>query len=278
MARRGARSIELPARPAVAGEAGQPSGPAPVWERDEWQRDDRQRDGRARAPRSRSAAPEAGERKRTAALGPGVAQEIARHVKGRGAAAIERRLAEAAGAFERDRISEAVRLLVPLALDHPGVAPIRELTGLALYRAGRWAEAARHLEASRSLTASVDQLPVLADCYRALKRYRLVDQMWEELRAASPPVEILAEGRIVAAGSLADRGRMPEAIALLERVSRTSRRGRGGPPLWDVRTWYALGDLCERVGDSPRARELFSRVVAAEPDMADAAERLATLS
>jgi len=39
----------------------------------------------------------------------------------------------------------------------------------------------------------------------------------------------------------------------------------------------ALGDLYERAGDTPRARELFGRIVAAEPDFADAAERLAGL-
>ena len=36
-------------------------------------------------------------------------------------------------------------------------------------------------------------------------------------------------------------------------------------------------DLYERAGDTPRARDLFGRVVAAEPDFGDAAERLAAL-
>ena len=44
-----------------------------------------------------------------------------------------------------------------------------------------------------------------------------------------------------------------------------------------IRLWYALADLYERAGDTPRARELFGRIVAAEPDFADAAERLAAL-
>jgi hypothetical protein len=38
-----------------------------------------------------------------------------------------------------------------------------------------------------------------------------------------------------------------------------------------------LADLCERAGDAPRARELFRRVVAVDPGLADAAERLQAL-
>ena len=76
------------------------------------------------------------------------------------------------------------------------------------------------------------------------------------------------------AGSLADRGRIEEAIALLgPAASRHVRR----PHERHVRQWYMLADLYERSGDIPRARELFARVVAAEPELSDAAERLAGL-
>ena len=44
-----------------------------------------------------------------------------------------------------------------------------------------------------------------------------------------------------------------------------------------ARLWYALADLYERAGDAPKARDLFARVVAAEPGLADAAERLHAL-
>lgn len=294
MARRGARSIGLPARPLVAGEAGQPSGPAADWQPEEWRRVDRPaaRSGRARQRSDRSPDPIKGgsrtvvqdrpQRPRTkqvSKLAPEVAAEIARKVKGRGASGIERRMAQAAEAFEHDRINEAVRLLRPLASDHPDLVSVRELTGLALYRSGRWAEAARHLEATRSLTGSVEHHPVLADCYRALRRYALVDSLWKELREASPEPAILTEGRIVAAGALADKNDLAGAIRLLEPAlgPRRPRKG-GGTPIWDIRLWYALADLYERAGDTSRARELFTRVVAAEPDLADAAERLSVLT
>ncbi|HLY81953.1 MAG TPA: tetratricopeptide repeat protein, partial [Acidimicrobiales bacterium] len=44
-----------------------------------------------------------------------------------------------------------------------------------------------------------------------------------------------------------------------------------------LRQWYALGDLYERAGDIPRARELFRRVATHDPEAFDAAERLRSL-
>ena len=40
---------------------------------------------------------------------------------------------------------------------------------------------------------------------------------------------------------------------------------------------YALADLHERAGDLPRARQLFTVVAAADPDMGDVAARLRAL-
>ena len=82
---------------------------------------------------------------------------------------------EAGEAFRRERFDEARRILRPLAGQAPRAAPVRELYGLSLYRLGRWAQAARELEAYRSLTGSSEQNPVLADCYRALGRYAEVE-------------------------------------------------------------------------------------------------------
>jgi tetratricopeptide (TPR) repeat protein len=145
--------------------------------------------------------------------------------------------------------------------------------GLTEYRLGHWRDAVKHLEAFRSLTGSVEQHPVLADCYRALRRYRHVDELWEELRAASPSAELVAEGRIVVAGSLADRGDLIGAIRLLEK----GRVDRKHPKDHHVRQWYALADLYERASDIPRARELFKRVAAVDPEAFDVRERLRVL-
>jgi tetratricopeptide (TPR) repeat protein len=181
---------------------------------------------------------------------------------------------EAGEAFRRERFDEARRILRPLADQAPRAASVRELYGLSLYRLGRWAQAARELEAYRSLTGSTEQNPVLADCYRALGRYAEVEELWDELRAASPRAEVVAEGRIVAAGALADQGKLEDAIQLLaSSVSRTTRK----PRLHHLRMAYALADLYERAGDLPRARELFARISASDADFVDVDARLRAL-
>ena len=114
---------------------------------------------------------------------------------------------------------------------------------------------------------------MLMDCYRALGKYRRVDELWEELAAASPSAELVTEGRIVLAGSLADRGRLNDAIAQLDRKAGDVRK----PREHHLRLWYALADLEERAGNLARARELFDRVRRHEPDFADVAERCAAL-
>ena len=183
------------------------------------------------------------------------------------------RLEAARGAFERERYQDARRILARLATEAPRAASVRELLGLTLYRLDRWRQAATELEAYRTLTGAADQDPVLADCYRALRRYDRVEELWDEVRAASPSAAVVAEGRIVTAGARADQGDLRGAINLLERAGATPRRVRDH----HVRQWYALADLYDRTGDTPRARALFAKVRDAEPGFADVEERLAGL-
>src|SRR5438552_2638650 len=128
-------------------------------------------------------------------------------------------------------------------------------------------------EAFRRLTGSTEQHPVLADCYRALKRYREVEALWEELRETSPSAELVAEGRIVAAGALADQRAYDRAIRMLEAGVRNPKRIK----LHHVRVLYVLADVVERAGDVPRARQLFRRVADADPEFADVQARIRAL-
>lgn len=185
------------------------------------------------------------------------------------AARIESRLKEAAKAFDGERFGEARKILAPLVEQAPTSVALRELNGLTLYRLGRWKAAAEELEVFRELSGSTDQHPVLADCYRAQGRWAEVDDLWEELRAASPSAELVTEGRIVTAGSLADRGKLPDAIALLDKGFRWPKR----PLVHHLRRAYALADLYERAGDVPRARSLFARIAQADPDFGDVESR-----
>ena len=45
----------------------------------------------------------------------------------------------------------------------PGVAPVRELTGLAAYRAERWNMAKIHLRAHFTITGDAEHLPLVMD-------------------------------------------------------------------------------------------------------------------
>jgi tetratricopeptide (TPR) repeat protein len=154
----------------------------------------------------------------------------------------------------------------------PTSSPVKELLGLTLYRLGKWSLALRELEAHHQLSGSYDQFPVIADCYRALRRYEEADATWTELRQASPSPEVVAEGRLVAAGSLADQGDLRGAVKLLEASLRRSK-----PKGYHVRQWYALADLYERAGELPRARDLFIQIAAADPDAYDVKQRLIAL-
>ncbi|HEX3542294.1 MAG TPA: tetratricopeptide repeat protein [Acidimicrobiales bacterium] len=201
-----------------------------------------------------------------------VTEEIAEVAGAQAGAKLSQRLAEAVHAYDRDRYQEALRILRPLARALPEAAAVREILGLTLYRMGRWPAALKELEEYRALSESSDQLPVMMDCQRALHNHRAVDALWEELREASPSPEVVVEGRIVMAGSLADRGDLPGAIKLLSRDVGVKK-----PRPHHLREWYALADLHERAGDVPRARDLFGRIEAFDPTAFDTRDRLRAL-
>jgi len=272
VARAGARTV----RPAPDREDKPPEkrdrGRPPAWEPEKWTEEpaSERRPARKKADAPGPAAP----RPRSRKVPKVIAQEVAGAVEPSIVPRIERRLSQAADAFERDHLADALRILKPLSKEAPTVPAVRELTGLAYYGTGQWALAAKELEAFRALSSSVEQHPVLADCYRALKRYKAVADLWDELREASPEAALVTEGRIVTAGALADQGDVKGAIQLLERGPVRPKRGAA---VHHARLWYALADLYERAGDDPKARELFQRVMTVEPGLADAAERLAAL-
>ncbi len=186
---------------------------------------------------------------------------------------VEKRLAEAAEHFEAERFGDAARILKKSVDEAPTVAAVHELYGLTLYRQEKWKPAARELEAFRLLSNSTDQHPVLADCYRAMRQWKQVGELWDELRAASPSAELVTEGRIVMAGSLADRDDLAGAILLLEQSFNFPKR----PMPHHLRRAYVLADLYERSGDLPKARTMFGRVENVDPDFADVRLRVRAL-
>lgn len=193
-------------------------------------------------------------------FGEVVSNERARRLRGR--------LDEAATAFSRERFGDAVSILRPMSQETPGVAEVRELLGLAYYRQGRWRDAYRELRAFNEIAGSTEQHPVLADCARALGRNRQVEVYWDALRQSDADPDVEAEGRIVMAGSLADRGRLADAMRLLQdALDETSLEER------DLRTRYVLADLHERAGDLPAARSGFAWLDANAPGFGDVGDR-----
>jgi tetratricopeptide (TPR) repeat protein len=187
---------------------------------------------------------------------------------------VEAKLLEARRAFDRDRYAEARSVLTPIARRVPTAAAVRELLGLTNYRMGNWKQATAELEAYRSLTGAVDQHPVLMDCERAQQHWGRVDELWAELKAASPSAPLVAEGRIVAAGAKADRGDLRGALRELHKVAVTPVKR---PQEHHLRQWYVLGDLNERLGELPAARAWFRQVRDVDPDFADVADRVRRL-
>ena len=180
---------------------------------------------------------------------------------------------EAAGAFAAEDHAEAIRLGEQAKHIALRAASVRELLGLAYYRAEEWKDAARELSAFRRLSGSTEQNPVIADCYRAMKKPERAVELCDEIdeRAVDPAVAY--EGRIVAAGALADMGRIDDAIARLEALELRPATAREH----HLRTWYVLADLLERKGRFTQAREWFEAITGADPDLTDASERAARL-
>lgn len=245
-------------------------GVAPEWEPETWIDAGPVRD-EARKAVERGDAPR---REKRSTLPDEVRGEVAREAGPSWAGRVQDRLRDAARAYERERYREALQLLKPLSERAPGSAAIRELHGLTLYRLGRWKAAIKELEVAELLGGTVDHHPVLADCHRALGHQNDVERLWDELRRGGAGVEVLTEGRIVFAGSLADRGKVREAIDLLEQGPLNVRK----PKDHTLRLWYALAALYERAGEVTRARQLFRRVLETDATFADVADRYDSLT
>lgn len=221
----------------------------------------------------RSVAKKAVRRSASGELDPAIRQDLEKSIPARRQAVLADRLRSAQVSLERERFAEAKRVARSLLKEMGSVAAVHEVIGLASYRLGQWKDAAAALEMARNLRFRIEDLPVLADCYRAQKRWQDLDDVWTELKQHSPAQEILSEGRIVYAGSLADRGDLFGAIAVMMRSASAPRRIREH----HLRQWYVLADLYDRAGNVQKAREFFRRVSAVDPQFADVESRLAQL-
>ena len=183
------------------------------------------------------------------------------------------RLGQAQEALDRDRLDEARRI----ATSSCGSSP----TSPRSTRCSGWWPTARSVEAggdeletAQALHPNVELLPVLADVYRAQRRWADVERVWSEVREMSPAQEVLAEARIVAAGAQADRGDLAGALR-----DDGPRRAQEPKRVRDhhLRQWYVLGDLHDRAGNPLEATRWFELVAGHDPEFVDVVDRLRAL-
>ena len=203
-------------------------------------------------------------------LDPEIAAQLNDALGAQRGARLAARLAQASEALDRERFDEAKRIAVAIAKEAPTSATAHEVAGLASYRLGRYKPAAASLEISNDLHENPETLPVLADCYRALERWSAVERVWLQIREASPAHHILAEGRIVAAGALADRGNLAGAIEMMLPATKNAKSVKDH----HLRQWYVLADFYDRLGDPLKARRWFGMIAEHDRDYYDIQTRL----
>ena len=186
---------------------------------------------------------------------------------------LSERLAQASEALDRERFDEARRLSAAIAKEAPAIAAVQEVLGLASYRLGRYKQAVAALQQAQELHENPDLLPVIADSYRAMRRWSAVERVWGQIKAASPSQDVMAEGRIVYANSIADQGDVKGAIAAMSDAAKPPKRVRDH----HLRQWYVLGDLHDRLGDTIGARRYFATVADHDPEFVDVTDRLRAL-
>lgn len=214
-----------------------------------------------------------GGRKEVRAL-DSVVQEFEKAIGSRQSARALRRYEAALQAFEAHRYEEARKILGPMSKEYADVSAVHEMLGLCLYRAGQWKRALGELEIAHRLNPDwIFNHPVIEDCHRALGNHQLVEKYWRELSEASPHPELMAEGRIVMASSLADRKLYAEALDLMGKAANDLAR----PSEYHLRQWFVIADLYDRQGNVIKAREFFERIAKHDPQFVDVAERLSTL-
>ncbi|WP_394942751.1 hypothetical protein [uncultured Ilumatobacter sp.] len=210
------------------------------------------------------------ERREVGELDPEVAAQLHDALGAQRGARLAERLAQASEALDRERFDEAKRIAAAIAKEAPTIASAHEVAGLANYRLGRYKPAAASLEISNDLHENPEILPALADCYRALERWSAVERIWLQIRESSPAHHILAEGRIVAAGALADRGDLAGAIELMLPATKNTKSVKDH----HLRQWYVLADFYDRLGDPLKARRWFGMIAEHDRDYYDIQTRL----
>jgi tetratricopeptide (TPR) repeat protein len=151
---------------------------------------------------------------------------------------------------------------------------VREAVGVAAYHAEEWTEALTELRTARRISGDPRNLPLLADCERALGRPAQATRMINDPDVARLDPETRAELFVVVAGARRDMGQPDAALAVLARGGLDRERPRPGA----ARLWYAYADTLADLGRHDEAASWFAASAALDVDGdTDAAERAADL-
>ena len=154
------------------------------------------------------------------------------------------------------------------------VAAVREAVGIAAYHAGEWAEALTELRTARRISGDPRNLPLLADCERALGRPANAVRMLTDPGVRRLDNQTRIELLIVVAGARRDTGQLEAALSVLARGGLDRDQPRPG----SARLWYAYADALEAADRPTEAATWFAASAALDPDgELDSADRAAAL-
>ena len=135
---------------------------------------------------------------------------------------------------------------------------VREAAGLAAYRTGRYAEALRELRTVRRLNGSSEHLPIMADAERGLGRPERAVALTTSDEARTLDSVGRTELAIVASGARSDLGEHDAALAVLDRIPPSDRKGDLG-----LRVMQARAIALEAAGRLEEATAILADV---DPD------------
>jgi tetratricopeptide (TPR) repeat protein len=154
------------------------------------------------------------------------------------------------------------------------VAAVREAVGVAAYQAEEWAEALTELRTARRISGDPRNLPLIADCERALGRPEQAARVLSDPDVRRLDGETRVELLIVVAGARRDVGQLDAALSVLARGSLD--KDRPGPGA--ARLWYAYADALEAAGRTEEAATWFAASAARDPEgELDSVDRAAAL-
>src|SRR5207302_4266539 len=139
----------------------------------------------------------------------------------------------------------------------PRLAIVREAAGVTAYVDGDYAVALAELRAVRRMTGDPAQLPLLADCERALGRpdRALALGRDPDVKKLDPAARV--ELAIVLSGARRDRGEYDAAIVGLQGLALDAPQVQP----WTARLWYAYADALFDAGRIDDARRWLESVV-----------------